>query len=138
MYQRLKSSRSDPDNLTLCPILDFANHRASNYHVQPRPSDAETWDAAPHRRLGDNLTLIVSPGIYVEAGQELFLQYGAHSNVTLYAEYGFALPITKDLPLEVDLHDIIEGILSKSPVGTETKVILEQERYWGSVRMCKL
>ncbi|KAJ7155984.1 hypothetical protein C8R43DRAFT_1125888 [Mycena crocata] len=41
IYHRLKSKRSHPDNLTLCPILDFANHTVTGPCMKPQDGRAE-------------------------------------------------------------------------------------------------
>ncbi|KAJ7285853.1 hypothetical protein C8J57DRAFT_1286003 [Mycena rebaudengoi] len=129
IYHRLKSSRSHPDNLTLCPILDFANHTVDGPCMIPRISDAEKNNAAPLSRLGDPLTLL-SPGAGASRGQEMYLTYGAHSNKTLFVEYGF---VTTGTCGEVDVQDLVERLFKdKGQEGNIKKEILEESGYWGS------
>ncbi|KAJ7219254.1 hypothetical protein GGX14DRAFT_516199 [Mycena pura] len=133
IYHRLKSTRSHPDNLTLCPILDFANHIPSGTSMKPRLSDAEKYNAAPVSRLGDPLTLL-SPATKVKVGEELYLTYGAHPNRALFVEYGFVAPYAPDdARAEVEVQDIVEQLFDNQ--GNEGKIkkqMLQDSAYWGN------
>ncbi|KAJ6630784.1 hypothetical protein B0H10DRAFT_2160174 [Mycena sp. CBHHK59/15] len=132
IYHRLKSSRSDPDNLTLCPILDFANHRVDGPCMKPRPSDADLHNASPIPRLGDAFTLL-SPDTPTDCGEEMHLTYGAHPNRTLFVEYGFIVAHKHNRPRgEVDVQDIVEGrFKEKGNEGRAKESILRETGYWG-------
>lgn len=74
----------------------------------------------------------------IQKDQELFLQYGAHANKTLFVEYGFVNSwlegecLRGEFRGEVDLQDILEDMFTKrGSVGTWMKDVLEQEGYWG-------
>jgi len=133
VYHRLTKSRSDPDNMTLCPILDFANHSSRPPYAIPKPVQAELWDTAssPKRNFGENFGLL-SPSMTTTASNtELFLKYGAHSNPTLFTEYGF---VTDKGPAggEVELDEVIATLFNtRGSLGSWMKEILLVEGYWG-------
>ncbi|KAJ7709925.1 hypothetical protein B0H17DRAFT_244694 [Mycena rosella] len=130
IYHRIKGTRSHPDNLTLCPILDFANHTVAGPCMATRPSHAERSNAPPIPRLGDPLTLL-SPTTPTQPGAELYLTYGAHPNRTLFVEYGFVAPCgPDDVRAEVDVQDIVEPMF-KGNDGDAKKKLLQDSGYWG-------
>ncbi|KAJ6596873.1 hypothetical protein DFH09DRAFT_1023264 [Mycena vulgaris] len=130
IYHRIKSTRSHPDNLTLCPILDFANHTVAGPCMTTRLSDAERSNAPPIPRLGDPLTLL-SPHTLTNPDEELHLTYGAHPNRTLFVEYGFvAACAPDDARAEVDVQDIVEPLFDGND-GAIKKKMLQDSGYWG-------
>ncbi|KAJ7046763.1 hypothetical protein C8F04DRAFT_1061658 [Mycena alexandri] len=130
IYHRLKSTRSHPDNLTLCPILDFGNHTVAGPCMTPRLSDAERSNTAPIPRLGDPLTLL-SPDTPTKPGEELYLTYGAHPNRTLFVEYGFVVPCTSDdSRAEVEVQDLVEPLFDTDD-GAVKRKMLQDCGYWG-------
>ena len=69
------------------------------------------------------------PGHSAEAGEELFLRYGKHSNRTLFVQYGF-VDSSLEKEGEVDVADILEDIFrSKGDVGSWLMGVLEEEGY---------
>ncbi|KAJ7097944.1 hypothetical protein B0H15DRAFT_823502 [Mycena belliarum] len=130
VYHRLHKTRSHPDNLTLCPILDFANHTASGPCMTIRLTDAESSNARPIPRLGDPVTLL-SPSTPTDSGAELFLTYGAHANRTLFVEYGFVAPCAADeARAEVDVQDLVQPMFDRDDGGIKKKM-LQDSGYWG-------
>lgn len=132
IYHRITRSRSDPNNMTLCPILDFANHTANPPYTLPQTSPADIWDdiAPPMKhKFGHDFTLL-SPSVSVTSlDSQLFLKYGSHPNSTLFAEYGFAEPNSEG---EVLLDFAIDPLFTlRGHVGLWMKDILIAERYWG-------
>jgi len=138
IYHRLKASRSDPDNITLCPILDFANHNPILPHALPSPSDAGIWNTAPRSKLGDDFTLMSPANSNIEQGQELYLCYGAHANRTLFVEYGFVNEFSArilsrgEFHGEVDVQELVEHLFDqREAIGKWMRGTLENEGYWG-------
>jgi ribosomal lysine N-methyltransferase 2 len=116
VYHRLYSSQSHPDNLTLCPLLDLANHTSSLAHassIEPIP------------------TFFSPSASFLKKGDEVYLRYGPHSSTTLFTEYGF---VERD-PLhggQVDVSDILESLFhEKGPLGDWMKTTLQAKNYWG-------
>ncbi|KDR81593.1 hypothetical protein GALMADRAFT_239640 [Galerina marginata CBS 339.88] len=140
VYHRLAKTRSDQDNMTLCPILDFANHTTTPPYTLPQATHAELWDTGPStkRKFGDDFVLLSPSTASSSRGGELFLRYGAHSNATLFAEYGFVnLPSpewTHDEASggEVELGHLVEDLFrGRAEVGSWMKEVLVEEGYWG-------
>ncbi|KAF9564668.1 SET domain-containing protein [Agrocybe pediades] len=138
VYHRLSKSRADKNNMTLCPILDFANHAATAPSTKPETSRAELWDAGPSnkRPFGDNFVLL-SPDVQTAGGQELMLRYGVHSNATLFAEYGFvdersSQGASEMREGETEVIQAIEKLfINRGNVGAWMKQVLVDEGYWG-------
>lgn len=135
IYQRLKARQSDPDNFTMCPVLDFANHSAHLPHMSPRPSNADKLDVPPRQRFGEDMVFISPADKHLDTDEEIFLRYGAHSNQTLFVEYGFVLPMSSEALVcgevdgEVDVFDFMVSLLTDK--GTHPQELLDRESYWG-------
>ena len=149
IYYPIQGEDPEKDCLTLCPILDFANHNEAPSHITPA---VETALRSPgsHASAGDFIFTSCIDTI-VEAGQQLYLRYGGHSNRTLFAEYGFvnqfgpeAIP-RGDFRGEVDVQDIVEECIRtlKPRYGGRREAsayqrwvmdTLEEEGYWGYYR----
>jgi ribosomal lysine N-methyltransferase 2 len=115
VYHRVSPSPSHPDNLTLCPLLDLANHTSSPAHASRTP-----------------IPTFYSPSTsQLNKGDEVYLRYGPHSNITLFAEYGFV----EENPSnggQLDVSDILELLFhKKGPLGAWMKTSLEATNYWG-------
>jgi len=145
IYRRLKSSKSDPDNVSMCPILDFANHHPYRQNFVPAPTDADVWDVAPTKKLGDDFKFVAVDNGAIDAGSELFLMYGHHSNRTLFTEYGFVnrfeenseddSPPVETFGGEVDVQDVVEELM-KSDLKRQADFLqrhLKEAGYWGYV-----
>ena len=119
--------------MTLCPILDFANHTSISAQIIPQVSDAEIWDIAPRPKLGDDFTLLPSSNTVIQKGEEICLNYGAHPKRTLFVEYGFIEEFSGSSSNgEVDVQDVIEELFKRrGALGESMKAILEEEGYWG-------
>jgi hypothetical protein len=136
IYYQLNASRSDPDNLTMCPILDFANHTSTSKHMSPVPPGSRTWATPSGKTQGD--LAFLSPRDILQQCEEIYLCYGAHANRTLFVEYGFTneLPelaaISDEFYGEVDIQEVVEWLFeNKGALGTWMKSILEDNGYWG-------
>ena len=67
----------------------------------------------------------------VEAGEQLFLTYGAHPNRTLFVEYGF-VEHWRSQDLEVDVQDIFEEMIkARGATADWLRQTLEDAGYWG-------
>ena len=140
IYHRLEKVQSDENNMTLCPILDFANHTPTPPFMMPQATRAEIWDTGPskRRKYGEDFVLLSPSTTSTPANEEMFLRYGAHSNATLFAEYGFVNHFDgeqKDgLELEVDKE--VEALFSsRGAVGSWMREVLLDEGYWGYVSL---
>ncbi|KAG6329835.1 hypothetical protein ID866_9252, partial [Astraeus odoratus] len=134
IYYRLKPSKSDPDNLTMCPVLDFANHSPDRSNMSPGPTKADIWNVAPVPMIGEGLRFFSLDNTTIQENDEILLTYGPHSNKTLFVEYGFVIGTqgTTTVPQgEVDVQDIIEEKIAGGRYGYLVKDLLVAESYWG-------
>ncbi|KAI0781004.1 SET domain-containing protein [Trametes elegans] len=140
IYHRIRSTQSDPDNFTLCPVLDFANHRLEDTHIFPViSSDAWGHPPPPGRKQKAAAYAFFGPSSRsISEGQELFLKYGSHSNRFLFAEYGFANSVAEgdvakgDYPGEIDVQEIVEQkVVKAGPAAPLIRSTLEDAQYWG-------
>ncbi|KAF8582667.1 SET domain-containing protein [Ramaria rubella] len=116
VYHNIHPSASHPDNLTLCPLLDLANHASLSRY-------ASSANPIPTFFSPLNHTLL--------EGDEVYLRYGSHSNTTLFTEYGF---VEKDSSngKQADIQDILESLFQrKGELGGWMKSVLEATKYWG-------
>lgn len=124
-------TRSTKDiDLTLCPIVDFANHTI------------EEELSSQVIRNDDSSLDLTSPDTVLKQGQEIFLRYNSHSNAVLLAEYGFAIPrLRKPSKVsegdddaidggEINVDDVIETLFEQKG-GQWRKEMLESRGYWG-------
>ncbi|EIW60445.1 SET domain-containing protein [Trametes versicolor FP-101664 SS1] len=144
IFCRLEQSPSHPDNFTLCPILDFANHGTGLTHIFP-VTDSDIWGSPKHHRRDSRaqartsmFTFLGSSDYGLAEGQELLLKYGAHPNRFLFTEYGFVNPLTdgavatSTYSAEVDVQDLVEELIEKTgSVAPLIKSTLDEGGYWG-------
>ena len=132
--------------MTLCPILDFANHAPQDTHilpVLPPVSQPVVPNSGPGKRsksLGGDYAFVSNCENTIPQDTELFLRYGAHANRKLFVEYGFVNMWNKGevedgiFQGEVEVDDVVEVYFkNKGGLGDQMKAILEQEGYWGYV-----
>ncbi|KAI6167036.1 hypothetical protein EDD17DRAFT_1469443 [Pisolithus thermaeus] len=135
IYYRLKSSKSDPDNFTLCPVLDFANHNSHMSNMHPGPTNADIWNSAPVPSIGEGLRFFACDDARIRQDDDIMLTYGRHANKTLFVEYGFVGdPHEVGTPVcgEVDVQDILEeSIYLDQGRSCAIKDRLAAEGYWG-------
>jgi hypothetical protein len=132
---------SKDNNMSLCPVFDFANHAWAQPTMEPvRAAGSEIWRLGGCSPGGGGNTDLVC--VSCERGivhdQEVTLSYGWHSNRTLFVEYGFTNAITSEeimsgaYPGEVNVQDIVTTWLDyRGEMGTFIKKTLETEGYWG-------
>ncbi|KAF6765189.1 hypothetical protein DFP72DRAFT_335316, partial [Ephemerocybe angulata] len=137
IFYRTKDAKSDPDNLTLCPILDFANHSSVVPTMTPQASKQDIWDMALKNKPAD-FTLLSPSEKSTSVGEELYLQYGFHSNQFLFVEYGFADSISGaavlsgDQNADIDITPMVEDfVAARGDLGEWMKQRLLEEGYWG-------
>ncbi|KAJ3744654.1 hypothetical protein DFH05DRAFT_1490268 [Lentinula detonsa] len=131
VYYQVKSPPANPDNITLCPILDFANH-SSHLPCMSPPLPGETYLRPNMYR---NFSLLSPSESSVDADSELHLKYGAHCNRVLFVEYGFVLSMDSipedQRALEVNVDGIVEAFFDeKGETGAWMKGVLSSENYW--------
>jgi len=121
--------------MTLCPILDFANHTAISPFVFPKATHGELWDTgpSPKRKFGDDFTLLAPTDGFTAAGTQLYLRYGLHTNATLFTEYGFVnRGPREDVSDEAILDSLVEDMFQRrGELGEWMKTVLTDEGYWG-------
>jgi len=122
----------------MCPILDFANHTSDLPHTYPELCKAELCDQAFPHASGDDLVLLSPKDRSIYPGEEVLLKYGAHSNRTLFTEYGFVGNIDLDalengqLNCEADITwRILRLFASRGVMGTCMEQLLRSAGYWG-------
>jgi hypothetical protein len=105
--------------------------------MKPMPTRADIFDTAPIG-VGEAFWITSPSERMVESGEEMFFEYGRHSNATLFVEYGFVNAFERaqiedgEFEAEVDVHDCVEAlILEKGEVGRWMREVLENEGYWG-------
>ena len=140
IYHRLTTSRSSPDNMTLCPILDFSNHTYMENSLHPRATRTDLWNSglssSSKRHFGEDFVLLSPSDATVNAGEQLFLRYGMHANSTLFAEYGFVNVVDwsnldHNFSGEVEVDHFVKTLFErKEAVGEWAKNILIEEGYW--------
>ena len=138
IYYRIKETQTDEANVTLCPILDFANHDWRHSHIRP-VSGPDIRDARPKAKHA--FRFIATEHIAeVAVDHEVCLRYGGHSNQNLFVEYGFVNAVSDGemesgiYPAEADVETIVVGLFEgRGTIGSWMKTILEDEGYWGCV-----
>ncbi|KAH9966651.1 hypothetical protein BC827DRAFT_1258756 [Russula dissimulans] len=129
------------NNMSLCPVFDFANHTWMQPTMQPkRVAGSESEISLGGGRNADLVCVSCDKGIARD--QEVTLRYGWHPNRTLFVEYGFANTITSEefmsgaYPGEVNVHDIVPGFLGcRGETASFVERTLETEGYWGDWTM---
>ncbi|KAF9464681.1 hypothetical protein BDZ94DRAFT_1215871 [Collybia nuda] len=127
VYHQLMPSQSHSDNLTLCPILDFANHTTGKIRMTTLSQAHEGF----RNIIGGNFTLLTPSSIVTQEHDELYLMYGAHSNRKLFVDYGF-VNRTLDGGGEVDIQEPIQALFTgRGDLGKWMKYQLVESGYWG-------
>ncbi|KAL9605517.1 MAG: hypothetical protein Q9179_001273 [Wetmoreana sp. 5 TL-2023] len=96
------------DRMALCPFIDLFNHNDSGCNVQ----------------FGEGGFIVTSEKAY-EAGEEICVSYGQHSNDFLLIEYGFVLNNNRWDSTSLD------HILMKRFMGTQAEKQLQEAGYLG-------
>ncbi|KAG9128163.1 hypothetical protein FRC07_003992 [Ceratobasidium sp. 392] len=131
VYHDLGFQQSD-DNMTMCPLLDFANHT-------PLQSMSITKDEFA---LCDGMAF--SSSTHLKPGDEVHLRYGGHSNAVLFTEYGFVLPIdtrnAHTINGEMSIDFDVEELFKLCQDHATKSQLLKDWNYWGYVvtALCSL
>ncbi|KJA18621.1 hypothetical protein HYPSUDRAFT_169164 [Hypholoma sublateritium FD-334 SS-4] len=116
VYHRLMKTRSSPDNMTLCPILDFANHTANSPHTMPKPTNGEIWDTGPlGKKTGEQFILLAPSTAPTAVGDEIYLRY--------------EVTFSEELELQGPIESLFKG---RGEIGQWMKECLIAEGYWGN------
>lgn len=107
------------------------------------PQSTNTDQAvAPLKTIARGFTILAPSGATTNAGDELYLTYGAHSNRTLFVDYGFVNEISEEILLRGDVHgesDVEHAIeclfKARGKLGTWMQEVLSNEGYWGDWTM---
>lgn len=136
IYYRINETRTSEANVTLCPILDFANHNWCRSHIQP-VSNPDTRITLPNAKIPFRF-LATEHITEVEIDEEVCLRYGGHSNQNLFVEYGFVNGASNEnmesgmYPAEVDVQAIVVPMFeARGTIGSWMQTTLENEGYWG-------
>jgi hypothetical protein len=107
--------QSNINNVTLCPVVDLANHISDITRATTK---------SPTRAF-------YSPPVLLKAESEVFLKYGNHSNRVLFVEYGFVEENSYD-GAEADAQDIVESLLNDlGDLGKWIEHVLKSNNFWG-------
>ncbi|KAK5071293.1 hypothetical protein LTR64_007796 [Lithohypha guttulata] len=108
---KLKSKPpSDPNEaMALCPFMDLFNHRAPPPSIDVFGSHTETStsQALPCKVKSTAAGFTVTTTSSTLADTEVLLSYGAHTNDTLWSEYGFLLPSATNTSDSICLDEIV-------------------------------
>lgn len=131
LYLRVFSKHLPLSNLTLCPIIDFANHSSSSTYPQMRPEKVATdiWTDHSNPVVRPHDFVFISPDRQMGCGEELFLKYGSHSSRTLFTEYGFVDESADASGGEVEVSDCLDGILNGKRAEDHIRRLLDEEGY---------
>ncbi|CAI4058468.1 hypothetical protein SKDZ_04G4110 [Saccharomyces kudriavzevii ZP591] len=114
-------------NFTLVPYVDFLNHICEvDLHCYPQLNALLKSEGEEIIGIGQ-FSIRCGEYYYNNINEELFLNYGAHSNDFLLNEYGFVVSENKWNYLDIS-NDIIELINDDKE---EVKTFLVEHDYWG-------
>lgn len=121
LYMELPLKTNPEDNLTMVPFVDFLNHAPlTETYCYPR------IDRMKRNTYGiGSFSIRCGPHEYVQKGEEIFLNYGAHSNDFLINEYGFVLDENR-----WNCIDISTEVKSMIQIPAHKRFLMEND-YWG-------
>ncbi|VDB82967.1 unnamed protein product [Peniophora sp. CBMAI 1063] len=134
LYDDLGLGRED--NISLCPVFDFANHVWTGATMRPQVDSPSSKKPGSSTLRDLTCTTLATP---MRPGEELFLTYGSHANARLFVEYGFVNPASTsdftEYPGEVLIDDVEEAILQQAAGDAPTDLSrwrdeLEEQGYW--------
>lgn len=121
LYIEIPLKTDVADNFTMVPFVDFLNHNSDvDAYCKPR---IERLKKSPCG-LG-NFSIVAGDHEYDNLGEEILLNYGAHSNDFLLNEYGFVLG--ENMWNYIDVSSEAMELISQVHV----KEFLIENNYWG-------
>ncbi|SCU81730.1 LADA_0C00738g1_1 [Lachancea dasiensis] len=121
LYIDVPLKKSIADNFTMVPFVDFLNHSSdSELYCTPRIEVLKRGVCG----LG-TFNIVGGNYKYSTVGEQILLNYGAHSNDFLLCEYGFTL---KDNKWNyIDVSPEVERLIEEET----TKRFLQENGFWG-------
>lgn len=89
--------------MALAPFLDLFNH---------------SYDAIVDIDISQNSYDIISRSCYSKYSQ-VFINYGPHSNVKLFLDYGFIIPCNPHDSIDLTFHELVTAVNSAKGIGLE-------------------
>ncbi|THH05238.1 hypothetical protein EW145_g4942 [Phellinidium pouzarii] len=131
IYSKIFTENLPLSNLTMCPIIDLANHTVSTFLPQliPQATTDNVWATPEDCLLKPCDFTFLTPAQAVDNGNELYLKYGGHCNRTLFVEYGFVDEHSDHAGGEVDVSDLVCELILQKTAGKEIKGLLDTEGY---------
>ncbi|KAL3234905.1 Ribosomal lysine N-methyltransferase 2 [Nakaseomyces bracarensis] len=123
LYAEIPDKKDDiASRFTLVPYVDYLNHTTDvDVHCYPRIN----YNKQDYCGVGQ-FTIYSGTYRYQTVGEELYLNYGAHSNDFLFNEYGFQVP--QNPWNHMDISTEVCDVLARSQ---ETVEFLKNMDYWG-------
>lgn len=123
LYAEIPTKDDDvASRFTLVPYVDYLNHVTEvDVHCYPKVN----YNKKEYFGVGQ-FTMFSGKHRYVTIGEELYLNYGAHSNDILYNEYGFFVPNNP-----WNFVDITEEVCEFISSSLSTVEFLKSSDYWG-------
>ncbi|AET39238.1 protein-lysine N-methyltransferase Ecym_4161 [Eremothecium cymbalariae DBVPG len=127
LYTEVPLKKSATDKFTMVPFVDFMNHTPkADMHCYPSVDESKKHPFA----IG-KFSIKCGRHEYNFPGDQIFLNYGAHSNDFLLSEYGFTV---KDNEWDfIDISEIVMALI-ESP---KQKEYLVEQGYWGDYTISK-
>ena len=102
-------------NLTLCPIIEFANHTESQ-KVPRLEVEVQSEDFFDREGIAietsDDMVFLSPPDRMLEKDEEVYLKYGNHSKSLLFTEYGF---VDDSAEPELDITWLVKELARRKP-----------------------
>lgn len=123
--KRAKAPKDPNEAMALCPFMDLFNHRAPAPSADVFGTPAENVQLPCKVKCTPHGFQIVTDSV-IAADTELLLSYGAHTNDTLWSEYGFLLSGDTNTSDFVRLDEIVLDNLKPAE-----REVLEEHGYLG-------
>ena len=114
LYYRIFKGKFPLSNLTLCPIVELANHTESNQvpKFEVEKQSEEFFDReGVSIEVSDDLVFL-APDRIVEKDEEIYLEYGKHSKSLLFTEWGF---VDDNAEPEIDITWLVKELIKRKP-----------------------